>query len=234
MPKSASLWYNSVVIQKSGSGNRSFHHSRTATTLIYIAYYNAMKALVIQKGALRLFVLYEKGTFMKNNIKTLTLSAMFLAVALTLPFLTGQIPEIGAMLCPMHLPVLLCGFFCGAPWGLAVGLIAPLLRSMLFGMPPMFPTGLAMAFELAAYGAISSLLYARLPKTKWSVYTALVTAMVVGRLVWGAVRFLMVGLDITAFGLQAFWAGAVTGAIPGILLQLVLIPILVLALDKQR
>ena len=88
--------------------------------------------------------------------------------------------------------------------------------------------------ELAAYGAISSLLYARLPKTKWSVYTALVTAMVVGRLVWGAVRFLMVGLDITAFGLQAFWAGAVTGAIPGILLQLVLIPILVLALDKQR
>lgn len=193
-----------------------------------------MKALVIQKGALRLFVLYEKGTFMKNNIKTLTLSAMFLAVALTLPFLTGQIPEIGAMLCPMHLPVLLCGFFCGAPWGLAVGLIAPLLRSMLFGMPPMFPTGLAMAFELAAYGAISGLLYARLPKTKWSVYTALVTAMVVGRLVWGAVRFLMVGLDITAFGLQAFWAGAVTGAIPGILLQLVLIPILVLALDKQR
>ena len=171
---------------------------------------------------------------MKTNVKTLTLSAMFLAVALVLPFITGQIPEIGAMLCPMHLPVLLCGYFCGGPWGLAVGLIAPVLRSMIFGMPPMYPTAISMAFELAAYGAISGLLYAKLPKTKASVYISLVTAMIVGRLVWGAARFVFAGLDITAFGLQAFWAGAVTSAIPGIILQLVLIPILVLALDKQR
>ncbi|MBR5283949.1 MAG: ECF transporter S component [Clostridia bacterium] len=171
---------------------------------------------------------------MKTNVKTLTLSAMFLALALTLPFITGQIPEIGAMLCPMHLPVLLCGFFCGGPWGLAVGLIAPVLRSMIFGMPPMYPTALSMAFELAAYGAISGLLYAKLPKNKASVYVSLVTAMIVGRLVWGAARFVFAGLDVTAFGLQAFWAGAVTGAIPGIILQLILIPILVIALDKQR
>ena len=171
---------------------------------------------------------------MKTNVKTLTLSAMFLALALTLPFITGQIPEIGAMLCPMHLPVLLCGFFCGGPWGLAVGLIAPVLRSMIFGMPPMYPTALSMAFELAAYGAISGLLYAKLPKNKASVYVSLVTAMIVGRLVWGAARFVFAGLDVTAFGLQAFWAGAVTSAIPGIILQLILIPILVIALDKQR
>ena len=171
---------------------------------------------------------------MKTNVKTLTLSAMFLAVALVLPFITGQIPEIGAMLCPMHLPVLLCGYFCGGPWGLAVGLIAPVLRSMIFGMPPMYPTAISMAFELAAYGAISGLLYAKLPKTKASVYISLVTAMIVGRLVWGAARFVFAGLDITAFGLQAFWAGAVTSAIPGIILQLILIPILVIALDKQR
>ena len=171
---------------------------------------------------------------MKTNVKTLTLSAMFLAVALVLPFITGQIPEIGAMLCPMHLPVLLCGYFCGGPWGLAVGLIAPVLRSMVFGMPPMYPTAISMAFELAAYGAISGLLYAKLPKTKASVYISLVTAMIVGRLVWGAARFVFAGLDITAFGLQAFWAGAVTSAIPGIILQLILIPILVIALDKQR
>ena len=171
---------------------------------------------------------------MKTNVKTLTLSAMFLAVALVLPFITGQIPEIGAMLCPMHLPVLLCGYFCGGPWGLAVGLIAPVLRSMIFGMPPMYPTAISMAFELAAYGAISGLLYTKLPKTKASVYISLVTAMIVGRLVWGAARFVFAGLDITAFGLQAFWAGAVTSAIPGIILQLILIPILVIALDKQR
>lgn len=171
---------------------------------------------------------------MKTNVKTLTLSAMFLAVALVLPFITGQIPEIGAMLCPMHLPILLCGYFCGGPWGLAVGLIAPVLRSMIFGMPPMYPTAISMAFELAAYGAISGLLYAKLPKTKASVYISLVTAMIVGRLVWGAARFVFAGLNITAFGLQAFWAGAVTSAIPGIILQLILIPILVIALDKQR
>jgi thiamine transporter ThiT len=171
---------------------------------------------------------------MKTNVKTLTLSAMFLAVALVLPFITGQIPEIGAMLCPMHLPVLLCGYFCGGPWGLAVGLIAPVLRSMIFGMPPMYPTAISMAFELAAYGAVSGLLYAKLPRTKASVYISLVTAMIVGRLVWGAARFVFAGLDITAFGLQAFWAGAVTSAIPGIILQLILIPILVIALDKQR
>ena len=171
---------------------------------------------------------------MKTNVKTLTLSAMFLAVALVLPFITGQIPEIGAMLCPMHLPVLLCGYFCGGPWGLAVGLIAPVLRSMIFGMPPMYPTAISMAFELAAYGAVSGLLYAKLPKNKASVYVSLVTAMIVGRLVWGAARFVFAGLDVTAFGLQAFWAGAVTSAIPGIILQLILIPILVIALDKQR
>ncbi|MBR4875023.1 MAG: ECF transporter S component [Clostridia bacterium] len=159
---------------------------------------------------------------------------MFLALALTLPFITGQIPEIGAMLCPMHLPVLLCGFFCGGPWGLAVGLIAPVLRSMIFGMPPMYPTAISMAFEQAAYCAISGPLYAKLPKNKASVYVSLVTAMIVGRLVWGAARFVFAGLDVTAFGLRAFWAGAVTSAIPGIILQLILIPILVIALDKQR
>ena len=79
---------------------------------------------------------------------------MFLALAYVMPFLTGQIPQVGSMLCPMHIPVLLCGFFCGAPWGLAVGFVAPLLRSFTLGMPPMFPTAFCMAFELAAYGFV--------------------------------------------------------------------------------
>ena len=168
----------------------------------------------------------------KTNIKTLVLSALFLALAQVLPFLTGQIPEVGAMLCPMHIPALLCGFFCGWPWGLAVGLIAPILRSLLFGMPPMFPTALCMALELAAYGAISGWLYAKLPQKKSSIYVALFTAMVAGRLVWGLARFLCAGLDYSAFGLNAFWAGAVTSAIPGIIVQIILIPLLVMALKK--
>lgn len=170
----------------------------------------------------------------KNNVKTLVLAALFLALALVLPFLTGQIPEIGSMLCPMHIPALLCGFFCGWPWGLAVGFIAPLLRSVTFGMPPMFPVAICMAFELATYGAVSGALYAKLPRKNASVYISLLTAMVAGRLVWGAARFVCAGLDVSAFGLSAFWAGAVVTAVPGIIVQILLIPVLVMALEKRQ
>ena len=106
-----------------------------------------------------------------SDVKKLVLAALFLALALVLPFLTGQMPEVGSMLCPMHIPALLCGFFCGWPWGLAVGLIAPVLRSLMFGMPPMFPVAICMSFELATYGAISGLLYSKLPRKKTSIYT---------------------------------------------------------------
>ena len=170
----------------------------------------------------------------KTNVKTLVLAALFLALALVLPFLTGQIPEIGSMLCPMHIPALLCGYFCGWPWGLAVGLIAPILRSLLFGMPPMFPVAICMAFELATYGAISGLLYSKLPHNKVSIYISLLTAMVDGRLVWGIARFLCAGLNVSAFGLSAFWAGAITTAIPGIIVQILLIPVIVMALEKHN
>lgn len=169
-----------------------------------------------------------------KSLKRLVLAALFLALALVLPFLTGQIPEVGSMLCPMHIPALLCGFFCGWPWGLAVGLIAPVLRSLLFGMPPMFPMAICMSFELATYGAVAGWLYSKLSKKKSSVYVALLTAMVLGRLVWGAARFVCTGLDVSAFGLSAFWAGAVTTAIPGIIVQIVLIPLLVMALEKHN
>ena len=101
---------------------------------------------------------------MNKTAKKLVYSALCLALCMVLPFLTGQIPEIGSALSPMHIPVLLCGFICGGPWGMVVGLTAPLLRFALFGMPPLFPTGLAMAFELAAYGLFSGLLYKWLPK----------------------------------------------------------------------
>lgn len=169
----------------------------------------------------------------KTNVKTMVLAALFLAMALVLPFLTGQIPEIGSMLCPMHIPALLCGFFCGWPWGLMVGLIAPVLRSLIFGMPPMFPVAVCMSAELAAYGAVSGFLYSKMSRNKASVYISLLTAMVAGRLVWGIARFLCAGLDPSAFGIAAFWAGAITTALPGIILQIVLVPVLVMALEKH-
>ena len=162
------------------------------------------------------------------------LSAAFLALAYIMPFLTGQIPEIGAMLCPLHIPVLLCGFICGWPWGLAVGFIAPLFRSLTLGMPPFFPKALCMAFEIAAYGAISGLMHRILPRRKPYIYVSLLTAMIIGRLVWGIAMFLCLGLSGGSFTFAAFLAGAVTNAIPGIILQIVLIPVLVMVLGKTK
>ena len=166
------------------------------------------------------------------RIRKLIYAALYLAIAMVLPFLTGQIPQIGAMLSPMHIPVLLCGFMCGWPWGLAVGFIAPLLRSVLFGMPALFPAAVAMAFELAVYGGMSGLLYRLLPRKPWAVYAALIIAMIAGRVVWGAVRLLLAGLSGTSFTWALFIAGALTNAVPGIILHLVLIPVLVAALER--
>lgn len=171
----------------------------------------------------------------QKDLVKLALASMFLALALVMPFLTGQIPQIGSKLCPMHIPVILCGYVCGGPWGLVVGFIAPLLRSVIFGMPaPIFPKAIAMAFELAAYGLMSGLLYRALPKKKIYTYISLVISMIVGRLVWGVVQLCCVGFDVTEFSLSAFWAGAVVNAIPGIIIQLVLIPIVVIALEKVQ
>ena len=174
---------------------------------------------------------------MKNHKKLLrmVLAAFFLALAYVMPFLTGQIPEIGSMLCPMHLPILLCGFVCGWPWGLIVGLVAPVFRSLLTGgFPPMFPTAVCMAFELATYGAIAGLMHKILPQKKISIYCSLVIAMLLGRLVWGVAMMICMGASGGTFTLAAFLAGAITNAIPGIIVQLILVPILVVLVEKSK
>ena len=165
------------------------------------------------------------------QIRKLTYAALFLALALVLPFLTGQIPQIGSALSPMHIPVLLCGFLVGWPWGLAVGFIAPLLRSVIFGMPVMVPGAVAMAFELAVYGLFSGILYRLLPKKKWSIYVTLIVAMLAGRVIWGIARLIIAGLSGNSFTWALFLAGAFTNAIPGIILHIVLIPIIVMVLE---
>ncbi len=171
----------------------------------------------------------------KNHIKRLALSAVLLAIGLVLPFLTGQIPEIGSMLLPLHLPALICGFVCGWQWGLAVGFVLPLLRSVLFGMPPMIPTALCMAFELAAYGAFAGFLYETFAGRKFRVYLALIGAMLLGRAVWGVVSFAVYALMMeSAFALTAFWLGVFVNAWPGIVLQLILVPLIVKALARSK
>ena len=160
-------------------------------------------------------------------VQNLVVAALMLALAYVLPFFTGNIPQIGSMLLPMHLPTLLCGFLCGGPWGAAVGFLAPLMRSAILGMPPPFPTAVAMAVEMAVYGLVSGLLYARRPKNLGGIYTALISAR-------GAVMVILTRGSGNAFTLAAFWAGAVANAIPGIILQLAAVPALVMAVQHVR
>ena len=167
-----------------------------------------------------------------QNVRNIALSAMFMALGLVLPFLTGQIPQIGNMLLPMHLPVFLCSLICGWQYGAVIGFATPLLRSILFTMPPMF-TAIGMAFELAAYGIIAGFLYSR---SRWqcvmALYRSLIAAMIGGRIVWGIVRVLLSGVSGQAFTWQLFMSGAFLTAIPGIILQLVFIPAVMVALDR--
>lgn len=170
---------------------------------------------------------------MRKSVQKLTLSAMFLAIGLILPFFTGQIPQIGNMLLPMHIPVFLCGLICGWQYGLVVGIVVPLLRSVVFGMPVMFPNAIAMAFELMTYGFVSGFLYARSRyQCIVSLYRAIFAAMILGRVVWGVSEVVLLGAGGNAFTWKAFMAGALFNAIPGIVLQLIVLPVVMVALNR--
>ena len=176
-----------------------------------------------------------------KGIRKLVLSAMFMAIGLVLPFITGQIQQIGNMLLPMHIPVLFCGLICGWQYGAVVGFVLPLLRYVLFGMPPIFPTGVSMSFELAVYGAVIGLNMQQLSKRNTTdsgknyvrnLYFALIGAMLAGRIVWGLVRFILARATMQPFTLEMFMAGAFLTAIPGIIVQLILIPGIMAALKR--
>lgn len=170
----------------------------------------------------------------KTATKNLVLSGFFIALGLVLPFLTGQIPTIGSRLLPMHIPVLLCGFVCGGAPGMLVGFTLPIFRSLIFGMPPMFPTALAMAFELATYGLMAGTFYRLMPKKPVSIYVNLIVSMIVGRAVWGGVSWILYTLSGSVFTWKIFLAGAVINAVPGIIVQLIVIPPIVMALQRTR
>lgn len=167
-----------------------------------------------------------------KQTRKLVLSAFFMALGIVLPFLTGQIQQIGNMLLPMHIPVLLCGFICGWQYGLTVGLVTPLLRSAMFGMPPIMPTAAAMAVELAVYGLTTGILYARLPKKVPYIYVSLLGAMIAGRVAWGIASIALYGIAGNSFSMQIFLSGALLNAIPGIILQIILIPAIMIALKR--
>lgn len=170
-----------------------------------------------------------------NNVKKLAVTEMLFAVGMVLPFFIGQIPAIGKMLLPMHIPVLLCGFIVGWQYGALIGFLLPIVRGLVFGMPPLYPNAVAMAFEMAAYGFVSGYLYshARWQCTKM-LYISLVTAMLAGRLVWAFAEVILLGIGGNIFTWKMFAAGAFLNAIPGIIVQLTLIPLIMVALRRAK
>ena len=161
----------------------------------------------------------------RDALRRMVLSAMFLAIGLVLPFVTGQIPQIGSMLLPMHIPVLLCGLICGWQYGAVVGATLPLLRSILFTMPPLYPTAISMAVELCIYGLAIGFIYGLFKKQNLlAVYVALIPSMILGRIAWGGCQTVLLSMQGNTFTIQAFLAGALLNAVPGIIIQLLLIP----------
>lgn len=168
----------------------------------------------------------------KYYVRNLVIASLFLAMAFVLPFFTANDMQLGNMLCLMHIPILLCGFICGPIYGLGVGIIAPLLRSLILQRPPLMPTAVCMAVELAVYGLITGLMYKKLPKKTPYVYVSLVTAMLVGRLAWGAVKYAIMAFGTKAFTLSMFWTDGFVTAVPGIVVQLILIPAILAVYQK--
>lgn len=163
----------------------------------------------------------------RKQILQMTIAALFVAIGILLPQVTSGIPSIGMMLLPMHLPVLLCGFLCGYKYGALSGILTPLLSSIIFGMPPLYAMAIAMCFELCAYGLIAGLMF-----KKTNVYVSLVSAMLGGRIIFGVAMLTLLGIKGDSYTFTAFLGGAFINAWPGILIQLVLIPVLVIALRK--
>ncbi|MBR5949147.1 MAG: ECF transporter S component [Clostridia bacterium] len=174
----------------------------------------------------------------KITTQKLVVTAMFFAIGLVLPFVTGQVPQIGRMLLPMHLPVFLCSLIVGWPYGLVIGFLLPLVRSLLFVMPALFPTALEMMFELAAYGFFAGYIYQKLLAAKVgktsALFIALIASMILGRVVFLIARIIIFKLSGSAFDFNVFLADAVLNAIPGIIMQIVLIPTMMLSMERNK
>ncbi len=166
---------------------------------------------------------------MRNNTRKTIISGLFLALALLLPYIFHIIGVSGKIFLPMHIPVLLCGFILGPKYGLIIGIITPILNSLLTGMPPIYPTAISMSLELATYGLVSGFLY---KNKKMSSIISLIIAMLLGRGVSGIASYVLISLIGGKYTLNIFMMGAFVTAIWGIIIQLMFIPLIVKILER--
>lgn len=171
---------------------------------------------------------------MNKRISKLVYCGIFIALGFLLPFLTMQNRQLGQMLCLMHIPVFVCGFMCGPYYGAACGLVLPLMRSLLLGMPLLFPDAVNMAFELATYGALSGIFYILLPKKLPYTYLALVLAMLGGRISYGIVAFITYSIAGLSFGIELYLTAAFITPWMGMSLHILLVVPLFTAIKALR
>lgn len=174
----------------------------------------------------------ERGNKMnENQVKKLVMSAMCVALGIILPMAFHTIQNAGSIFLPMHIPVLVCGLLCGWQYGLLCGILAPLLSSMFTGMPPaaILP---AMLCELAVYGVITGVCMHGIQAEKQivKIYSSLIAAMLAGRIVSGILKAFI--FNVGEYSFQIFITSSFLTGIPGILIQLIFVPVIVLALQK--
>lgn len=176
----------------------------------------------------------KNSKYILHTTLKLVYSALFLSLAIILPTVISMgSQKLGQSLLPMHIPVMLCGFTCGAPYGMAIGFISPLLKFILTGLPQT-TTAIAMAFELAAYGIICGLLYKAFPKKIAYIYPTLIISMIFGRVINALIHYFLSISGENNFILKSFITLTTVNALPGIIIQLAIIPLIVLALRKTK
>ncbi len=165
----------------------------------------------------------------KISTKNLVIAGLLTAIGVAMPSLFHTIHLAGNIFLPMHIPVLLCGFLCGPLLGGICGFIVPFICGMITGMPPLFPVATYMAFELLGYGVLTGIL-----GKKMNTYIALIISMLGGRAILGVAQAICLGIAGKTFAFKAFLTGAFVTAWPGILIQIILVPVLIMALKKAK
>ena len=167
-----------------------------------------------------------------SPVRRTVLAALCIALCVVLPIAFHSIPNAGSVILPMHIPVLLCGMICGWPYGFICGLLGPLVSSVLTGMPPMayLPS---MMVECATYGAATGLLlkFVRTRNLTADLYISLIGAMLLGRVVSGVAKALIFS---PGMAMGVWITSSFVTALPGIIIQLVLIPQIIRILMKAK
>jgi hypothetical protein len=168
-----------------------------------------------------------------NVSRNVAYSGFFLALGLVIPYIFHGVPDGGRIFLPMHIPVLLCGFLLPLPYALGVSAFTPLVSSLFTGMPELYPRGVVMVFEMLFYAGTANLLYNKILRLKdktLKIYASLIIAMVAGRAA-GAAGFLITGTIVPSAYFTYIWGVIAAGAV-GIVIQILLIPAVVIAVDR--